>query len=231
MIDFPPSEQNTVAQTMDEGVTRPLKAHYRKRIVRVILTHLNQDKPTHIISLLKAMHLLVSGWNDFSKETVIDCFWKTNISEKDQMNKVNDVVDPFKELNESLNELQTKDWSVLPESMTVQDIAEVDDQVITMAPFLTNELILEEVSAVDKKDENNDFANDSDDNEEVKAPSSNEVEDFLFLFSKNRGRQIMDIIFNFENWVIVETFKNHKQPTIDDFFSKNWKKQYDKNII
>ena len=105
--------------------------------------------------------------------------------------------------------------------MTVQDIAEVDDQVITMAPFLTNELILEEVSAIDKKDANNDFANDSDDNEEVKAPSSNEVEDFLFLFSKNRGRQIMDIIFNFENWVIVETFKNHKQPTIDDFFSKN----------
>ena len=147
------------------------------------------------------------------------------------MIKVNDVEDPFKELNESLNELQTKDWSVLPESMTVQDIAEVDDQVITMAPFLTNELILEEVSAIDKKDENNDFANDSDDNEEVKAPSSNEVEDFLFLFSKNRGRQIMDIIFNFENWVIVETFKNHKQPTIDDFFSKNWKKQYDKNII
>ena len=55
------------------------------------------------------------------------------------MIKVNDVEDPFKELNESLNELQTKDWSVLPESMTVQDIAEVDDQVITMAPFLTNE--------------------------------------------------------------------------------------------
>ena len=52
--------------------------------------------------------------------------------------------------------------------MTVQDIAEVDDQMITMAPFLTNELILEEVSAIDKKDENNDFANDSDDDEEVK---------------------------------------------------------------
>ena len=168
MIDFPPSEHNTVAQTMDQGVTRPLKTHYRKRIVRAILTHLSQDKPIPKISFLKAMHLLVSGWNDFSKETVIDCFWKTNISEKDQMNKVNDVVDPFKELNESLNELQTKDWSVLPESMTVQDIAEVDDQVITMAPFLTNELILEEVSAIDKKDENNDFANDSDDDEEVK---------------------------------------------------------------
>ena len=52
--------------------------------------------------------------------------------------------------------------------MTVQNIAEVDDQMITMAPFLTNELILEEVSAIDKKDENNDFANDSDDDEEVK---------------------------------------------------------------
>ena len=32
---------------------------------------------------------------------------------------------------------------------------------------------------------------------------------------------MMDIIFNFENPVIVEMSENYKQSTIDDFFSKN----------
>ena len=128
---------------MDQGVKRFLKAHYRKRLVRVILTHLDQDKPIPKILLLNAMQLLVSAWNDVSKETVINCFRKVNISKKDQKNAVNDVDDPLKELNKSLKELQTKDPSLVHENMTV--LAEAGDQVITSAPFLTDELILEEV--------------------------------------------------------------------------------------
>ena len=128
---------------MDQGVKRFLKAHYRKRLVRVILTHLDQDKPIPKILLLNAMQLLVSAWNDVSKETVINCFRKVSISKKDQKNAVNDVDDPLKELNKSLKELQTKDPSLVHENMTV--LAEAGDQVITSAPFLTDELILEEV--------------------------------------------------------------------------------------
>ena len=134
------------------------------------------------------MQLLVSAWNDVSKETVINCFRKANISEKDQMNVVNDVDHTFKELNESLKELQAKDPSHVSENITVQDVAEADDQVIASAPFLTDELILEEVSVMNKEDETNDLADDSD--EEVKAPTSREVEHSLetlknySLFSK-----------------------------------------------
>ena len=60
------------------------------------------------------------------------------------MNAKNDVDDSFKESNKSSKKLQAKDLSLVPENMTVQDVAETDDQVITSAPFLTNELILEE---------------------------------------------------------------------------------------
>ena len=104
------------------------------------------------------------------------------------MNVVNDFDDTFKELNESLKELQTKDPSHVPENITVQVVAEADDQVIASAPFLTDELILEEVSVMNKEDETNDLADDSD--EEVKAPTSREVEHSLetlknySLFSK-----------------------------------------------
>ena len=58
------------------------------------------------------MQLLLSAWNNFSKETVenltknrnktlSNCFQTVNISEKDQTNVVNDVDDTFKESNES----------------------------------------------------------------------------------------------------------------------------------
>ena len=96
------------------------------------------------------------------------------------MNAVKGVADPLKELNESLKELQTKDPSLVPDNMTVQDVAEADDQVITSAPFFTNELILEEVSAMDEEDEINDLANDRDDvDEEEKSSISREVEHSL----------------------------------------------------
>ena len=60
------------------------------------------------------------------------------------MNAKNYVDNSFKELNKSLKKLQAKDLSLVPENMTVQDVAQTDDRVITSAPFLTNELILEE---------------------------------------------------------------------------------------
>ena len=96
------------------------------------------------------------------------------------MNAVNDVDEPFKKFNESLKELYMKDQSLVPENMTAQDVAEADDQMITRAPFLTDELILEEVPAIDEEDETNDLADDGDDvDEEVQAPSSREVEHSL----------------------------------------------------
>ena len=60
----------------------------------------------------------------------------------------------------------------------------------------------------------NGIADDGDDvDEEVKAPNSTEAEHSLkilknyYLFSKNRGRQIMDIVFGFENLVIEKSLE------------------------
>ena len=112
------------------------------------------------------------------------------------MNEVNDVNDPFKELNESLKELQTKDPSLVPDNMTVQDVAEADDQDITSAPFLTKELILEEVSAMDEEDETNDLANDLDDvDKDEKSSISRGVEHSLEILKKksNNCRKVQKL--------------------------------------
>ena len=81
---------------MDQGVIKCLKAHYRKRLVRLILCDLDSNKPLPKISLIKGLQLLVSAWNDGSKATVVNCFRKSKISEKD---------DPFKDVNEGLQNL------------------------------------------------------------------------------------------------------------------------------
>ena len=72
-----------------------------------------------------------------------------------------------------------KNRSLVSENMTVQDVAEADDQVITSVPFLTDELILDEVSAMDKEDETNDLADDGDFDDEVKDPSTKEMENSM----------------------------------------------------
>ena len=54
------------------------------------------------------------------------------------MYAVNNVDDPFKELNKSLKELQTEDSSLIPDNMAVEDVADADGQVITSAQFLTD---------------------------------------------------------------------------------------------
>ena len=57
---FLPPYTTLVIQSMDQGIIKSLKVHYRKRVVRVILTHLDQGNPIPKISLLKAMQLLAS---------------------------------------------------------------------------------------------------------------------------------------------------------------------------
>ena len=98
-----------MSQPMDEGIIRCLKAHYRKRLVKLIRHSLNSNKPLLKALLLRALQLLVSAWKEVSQTTIINCFKKAKISEKDQTFVINDEDDPFKEINENSKELQEKD--------------------------------------------------------------------------------------------------------------------------
>ena len=58
---------------MDQGVIRCLKAHYRKQLVKLILHSLDSNKPLPKVSLLTAVQLLVSPWNEVSQTTIVNC--------------------------------------------------------------------------------------------------------------------------------------------------------------
>ena len=102
---FLPPNTTSVSQPMDQGVIRCLKAHYRKRLVKLILRSLDSNKPLPKVSLLTALQLLVSAWNKVSQITIVNCFKKAKISEKDQTIAINNEDGPLKEINENLKEL------------------------------------------------------------------------------------------------------------------------------
>ena len=52
---FLPLNTTSVCQSMDQGVIRCLKAHYRKRLVKLILRSLDSNKPLLKVSLLTAL--------------------------------------------------------------------------------------------------------------------------------------------------------------------------------
>ena len=150
--------------------------------------------------MLTALQLLVSAWNEVSQTTIVNCFKKTKISEKDQTIAISDEDDLFKEINENLKELREKEPNLVPENMTAEDFAIVDDAAITASSTLTDEEILQEATQT----ENDEIEEIDDDDEELVAPSTRDVENSLeilknlSLFSEKRGDQMQDLINKFE---------------------------------
>ena len=87
--------------------------------------------------------------------------------------------------------------------MTAEDFATADDAVITTSSTLTDEEILQEATQT----ENNEVDDIEDDEKELIAPSTRDVENSLeilknlFLFSEKRDDQMQDFINKFENFI------------------------------
>ena len=105
---FLPPNSTSVSRLMDQGVIRCPKAHYRKLLVKLILHSLNSNEPLLKVSLLTALILLLSAWNNVSQTKFVKCFKKANISEKDQTIAINDEDDPIKEIIENRKSYEKK---------------------------------------------------------------------------------------------------------------------------
>ena len=207
---------------MDQGVIRRLEAHYRKRLVKLILRSLDSNKPLQKVSLLTALQLLASVWNKVSQITIVNCFKKAKTSEKDQTIAINDEDDPFEKINENLKELREKKPSVLPENMTAEDFVTADDAVITTSSTLTDGEIQQEAIQT----ENDEVEEIEDDDEKLVALSTRDVENLLeilknlSLFSEKRGDQMQDLIDKFETLLLRDKEEKCKQVKITIYFVK-----------
>ena len=69
---FLPLNTASVSQPMYQSIIGCLKAHYRKRLVKLILRSLDSNKPLPKVILLTALQLLASVWNEVSQATIVN---------------------------------------------------------------------------------------------------------------------------------------------------------------
>ena len=70
---FLPPNTTFVLQPIDQGVIRSLKVHYRRRVVRLLCSALENNKPLPKISILSGMKILADSWQAVTKQTIINC--------------------------------------------------------------------------------------------------------------------------------------------------------------
>ena len=106
--------------------------------------------------------------------TIVNCFKKVKISEKDQTIAINDEVNPFKEIKKNLKELRAKEPSLVSENMAaeISVVAKFQYAVITTSSTLTDKEILQEATQT----ENDKVEEIEDDEEELVAPCTRDVE-------------------------------------------------------
>ena len=146
---------------------------------------------------------------------------KATVSEKYHTIAINDEDNPSKEINENLKELREKEPSLVPENMTAEDFATADDAVITSSTLIDEEILQEATQT-----ENDEVEEIEDDDEELVAPSTRDVENSLeilknlSLFSEKRGDQMQDLINKFETLLTRDKVEKCKQVKITSYFVK-----------
>ena len=99
------------------------------------------------------MKILADSWEVATKETINNCFRKAEITLAVQQVAIADSDYPFKDLQESLNDLRKADSSVVPDEVTATALVSLDDDVTATAPEISEGDIIEELLDCQEQDE------------------------------------------------------------------------------
>ena len=163
------------------------------------------------------MKILVDSWEVVSKETIINCFRKAGITPAVQQAAISDSDDPFKDLQESLNDLRKADSSMVLDDVTATALVSLDDDVIATVPEISERDIIEELRACQEPGQ----GEESDDEISIEEIFDHVVEklsrsaiesafdDLIYaaMFS-NEGMQMQRLILSFERLYENERLKS-----------------------
>ena len=175
------------------------------------------------------MKILADSWEVVTKQTIINCFRKAGITPAVQQDAIADSEDPFKDLQESLNDLRKADSTMVPDDVRATALVSLDDDVIATAPKISEGDIVEELR--DRQEQGEEEENDDEISIEeifdpvVEKPSRSAIESALddlkdaAMFS-DEGVQMKRLILSFERLYESERLKCLKQRDITDFLKK-----------
>lgn len=219
---FLPPNTTSKTQPMDQGVIRSLKAKYRKKIIQRFIRAVDTKKALPKTSILNAMQLLTSAWNEVTEVTIKNCFKKVGISENSAEEAINEEDDPFKDLEEAINDFRERLPDDVPEDFNASVLIDVDDELSTTGSTQSDAEILAEVmgdAGADKEvDDDVDFYDES-----PTHPSSHEVESAIEILQRlslfyNDGDELRKLISKADMHAQKAFMAKKKQKTIKDFF-------------
>ena len=221
---FLPPNTTSVFRPIDQGVIRSLKAHYRGRVVPRLCRALDKTKTLPKIPILQAMKILVSSWEAVSAQAIVNCFRKAGITSEAQNVAIIDADDPFSDLKESLQQLHDVDPDMVLENVTPESLIDIDNEVITATPMITDDDILRSITT--NQHEQSEEDDDNDEEAEEAAPerplrfqveSAIDVIRDAALYSSN-GEEMSLVINKFEKLFTEDRIASKKQKNICDFF-------------
>ena len=98
-----------------------------------------------------------------SAQAIVNCFRRAGITPEAQNAAIADADDTFSDLKESLQQLHDINPDMVPEGVTPECLTDVDNEVITTAPMITDDDILRSVTTSQQEQSDEDY----DDDEEV----------------------------------------------------------------
>ena len=86
--------------------------------------------------------MLVSAWNAFTTETIVNCFRKAGISAENQDAAIAEEDNPLKDLQDEIDDVRTVQPNLIPEDINAASLVDVDAEVSAMQPPPTDAEIL-----------------------------------------------------------------------------------------
>ena len=220
---FLPPNTTSTTQPTDQGVIRSLKAKHRINVVRKIIRSLEKNKTLPKISLLHGRQMLVSAWNAFTTETIVNCFRKVGIYVENQVAAIVEEDDPFKDLQDGIDALRNVHPDHILEDINAASLVHVDAEVSAVQPPPTDAEILADFLETDNISDD-ELVDDSVEDVTMEYPGKNELLHALELSQKFSlfaadGDTVQSNCFKLERDIDNHFIRQGKKQTIiKDFF-------------
>ena len=171
------------------------------------------------------MQMLVSAWDALSTQTIVNFFRKSGISTESQEAAIVEDDDPFRELQDEIDDLLSVQPDLIEEDFDTTTFADVDAEAIAVQPPPSNaEIVAELLEMEGVSGDDDDYSGEVTD-EPVKCPDKNELLQVIetlqrFSLFLDKGDTIQSYASRIESQVDQHFAKRKKQASIRDLLNK-----------
>ncbi len=176
---FLPPNTTSRSQPLDAGIIKAFKGYYRKLMVKQLLAIINSgvEIDSKSISLLDAVFMIYSAWNEVKVSTIQNCFSKCGFI-------INDIEDEC-DFDENFDEVWETAQRLLDIDIVFEEFVECDED-LAVNENLTEEKIIEEIISERNANTSEELIESDEEDNDIEISDT--------LESKQRSPTLMDAI-------------------------------------